>query len=159
MEFWIGFLFSTLVDAGRLDSEEFRQTEQAGKGGPFPRIDTLFQRIEVYIDALQASLSASVKNSSLNQTRQYVANACREAALQAQGSFTLTVPTGGGKTLSAMSFALRHALQHDLRRVIVVIPYTSTIELRRVSRRGNTSYMRTLRNELPVEELGNPALP
>jgi CRISPR-associated endonuclease/helicase Cas3 len=128
MEFWIRFLFSALVDADRLDSEEFCQPEKTSKRGLFPNIKTLSERIDSYIESIQATLSASVKDSPVNQTRQYVANACREAASRAQGAFTLTVPTGGGKTLSAMSFALHHAQLHNLRRVIVVIPYTSIIE-------------------------------
>jgi len=128
MELWIRFLFSALVDADRLDSEEFCQPEKATKRGLFPNIKTLSERIDSYIDSIQTSLPASFRDSTVNQTRQYVANACREAAPQAQGTFTLTVPTGGGKTLSAMSFALHHAQVHNLRRVIVVIPYTSIIE-------------------------------
>ena len=128
MEFWIRFLFSALVDADRLDSEEFCQPEMSSKRGLFPSIKTLCERIDSHIDAIQSSLPASVKDSPVNQTRQYVANACRKAASHAKGTFTLTVPTGGGKTLSAMSFALHHAHLHNLRRVIVVIPYTSIIE-------------------------------
>ena len=128
MEFWVRFLFSALVDADRLDSEEFCQPEKASKRGLFPNIETLSERIDSYIDSIQASLPASFRETTVNQTRQYVANACREAASHVQGVFTLTVPTGGGKTLSAMSFALHHAHLHNLRRVIVVIPYTSIIE-------------------------------
>jgi CRISPR-associated endonuclease/helicase Cas3 len=126
MEFWIRFLFSALVDADRLDSEEFCQPEKTGKRGLFPSIKTLSARIDSHIDSIQESLPGS--SEIVRSTRQYVANACREAASQAQGSFSLTVPTGGGKTLSAMSFALHHAHLHKLRRVIVVIPYTSIIE-------------------------------
>jgi len=125
---WIRFLFSALVDADRLDSEEFCQPEKASKRGLFPNMKTLSERIDSYIDSIQASLPASYRDTTVNQARQYVANACREAASHTQGAFTLTVPTGGGKTLSAMSFALHHAQLHNLRRVIVVIPYTSIIE-------------------------------
>jgi CRISPR-associated helicase Cas3/CRISPR-associated endonuclease Cas3-HD len=128
MEFWVRFLFSALVDADRLDSEEFCEPEKTGKRGLFPTIDTLSQFIGAHINAVQSTLPASVKDSPVNHARQYVADACREAASRTQGFFTLTVPTGGGKTLSAMSFALHHAQFHNLRRVIVVIPYTSIIE-------------------------------
>lgn len=127
-EFWIRFLFSALVDADRLDSEEFCQPEKSSKRSLFPSIDALCQRIDSHIEATQATLPAPAKDSLVNKTRQYVANACRDAASQSQGSFSLTVPTGGGKTLSSMSFALHHAQFHNLRRVIVVIPYTSIIE-------------------------------
>ena len=128
MELWIRFLFSALVDADRLDSEEFCQPEKAARRSLFPNIETLCERIDSFIDVTQAALPASVKDSPVNRTRQFVASACREAASQARGAFSLTVPTGGGKTLSAMSFALHHAQIHNLRRVIVVIPYTSIIE-------------------------------
>lgn len=128
MEFWIRFLFSALVDADRLDSEEFCQPEKASKRSLFPNIETLSQRVDSHINAIQSSLPVGFRGAPVDQTRRYVANACREAASQAQGTFTLTVPTGGGKTLSAMSFALHHARIHKLRRVIVVIPYTSIIE-------------------------------
>jgi CRISPR-associated endonuclease/helicase Cas3 len=128
MEFWIRFLFSALVDADRLDSEEFCQPEKASKRGSFPSIQTLAERIDSHIYAIQASLPVGFRDSPVNQTRQYIANACRKSASHAQGTFTLTAPTGGGKTLSAMSFALHHAHLYKLRRVIVVIPYTSIIE-------------------------------
>jgi CRISPR-associated endonuclease/helicase Cas3 len=149
MELWIRFLFSALVDADRLDSEEFCQPEKASKRGLFPSIKTLVDRIDSYIDFLQATLPASVKNSPVNQTRHNVANACREAASQAQGSFSLTVPTGGGKTLSAMLFALNHAKLHNLRRIIVVIPYTSIIE------QNAEVYRKALGTEAVVEHQSN----
>ena len=59
MEFWIRFLFSALVDADRLDSEEFCQPEKASKRGLFPNIKTLSERIDSYINFIQGSLPAS----------------------------------------------------------------------------------------------------
>ena len=64
----------------------------------------------------------------MNQLRKRVGAACRESALLEPGAFTLTVPTGGGKTTPAMQFALDHAVEYGHRRVIVVIPFTSIIE-------------------------------
>jgi CRISPR-associated endonuclease/helicase Cas3 len=128
IEFWTRFLFSALVDADRLDSEEFCEPEKANRRGGVLSIATLQERIDSHIAAIQASLSNDAKDLAINRARQQVVEACREAAGLAPGNFSLTVPTGGGKTLSAMSFALRHAMAHGLRRVIVVIPYTSIIE-------------------------------
>lgn len=128
IEFWTRFLFSALVDADRLDSEEFCNREKANRRGSHVSLATLQERIDSYIDAIQASLSNDAKDLLINHTRKNIVSACREAAQLPRGNFCLTVPTGGGKTLSSMTFALRHALRNGLRRVIVVIPYTSIIE-------------------------------
>ena len=145
MEFWIRFLFSALVDADRLNSEEFCQPEKISKRGGFPSISKLCERIDSYIDGIEMSLPVGFGDTPVNRARQYVANACREAASQAQGCFSLTVPTGGGKTLSAMSFALHHAQLRNLRRIIVVIPYTSIIE------QNAEVYRKALGNEAVIE--------
>ncbi|MBU1398311.1 MAG: CRISPR-associated helicase Cas3', partial [Proteobacteria bacterium] len=77
-----------------------------------------------------AKVSDSKKNNwtPVNAQRKNVLDACRESAITNTGFFSLTVPTGGGKTLSGMSFALNHAVENKMKRVIVVIPYTSIIE-------------------------------
>ncbi len=123
-ELWIRFLFSALVDADFLDTEAFynpnlRQEQLQGSSS----LATLRQRLDTHIDQLAESTSGAV-----NQLRAEVLSACRDASSLPPGLFSLSVPTGGGKTLSSMSFALRHAQEHDLRRVIAVIPFTSIIE-------------------------------
>ena len=122
MAFWIRILFSCLVDADFLDTETFM------RGSPPPRgsdltVDELLSRLETYITRWNEP------KSPLDCARQDILHACLEAGTgQNPGPFTLTVPTGGGKTVSSLAFALRHAVRHGKKRVIYVIPYTSIIE-------------------------------
>jgi CRISPR-associated endonuclease/helicase Cas3 len=127
-EFWTRFLFSTLVDADRLDTEAFCDADKAALRSWFSSIPALRERLDSFIDQRMDSLTTMEKKTSVNLSRAEILEACRKAATLSPGVFSLTVPTGGGKTLSAMSFALNHAERCDLRRVIVVIPYTSIIE-------------------------------
>jgi len=125
--FFTRMLFSTLVDADRVETAAFYAEAEARPADhellDYDSLHVLQRRLDAHIDRLSAACGASLVNS----LRADVLAACRSAALQSPGLFSLTVPTGGGKTLSAMSFALNHAIQHDLRRVIVVIPFTSII--------------------------------
>ncbi len=127
-EFWTRFLFSVLVDADRIDTEAFCEPTKTALRSRFSTINRLRQRLESFIRNKIDGLSSIEKAKPLNLWRMEILEACRKAAVHPPGIFSLTVPTGGGKTLSAMSFALGHAEQHALRRVIVVIPYTSIIE-------------------------------
>jgi len=128
MEFWIRFLFSTLVDADWLDTEQFMNPARTAARSGYEELPSLCKRLEQHIDSLAATHSAQQQVSRLNRIRAEILSSCRTSAEQTPGLFSLTAPTGSGKTLSAMNFALRHATQHGLRRVIVVIPYTSIIE-------------------------------
>lgn len=127
--FFTRILFSALVDADRLATEYFYATAEgrvpSKKRLDYDSLETLRERIDEYIDAV--SVNAGKNPTPVNKFRFQVLGACRNAANHPPGLFSLTVPTGGGKTLSAMSFALNHAIQHGLDRVIVVIPYTSII--------------------------------
>lgn len=134
-EFWVRFLFSCLVDADRQDAENFDLTAELPEGeelktfrGDYASIEFLQKRLDHFIDDKTASLSGDEKSSRICVARAGVLRACREAATQSPGFFSLNVPTGGGKTLSGMSFALNHAKKHEMRRVFCVIPYTSIIE-------------------------------
>ncbi len=122
--FWARMLYSCLVDADFLDTEGFLQPEKAALRGDYPSLGEFGAALNSHL----AALSAKAASGKVNTQRARVLAACRRAALLERGLFSLTVPTGGGKTLSSLAFALEHAAQHSLRRVIYVIPYTSIIE-------------------------------
>jgi CRISPR-associated endonuclease/helicase Cas3 len=122
-EFFIRMLFSALVDADFLDTEKHFNSEQSHRRSGALTSANLWDRF----DRNQQVLTGK-KTNRINQIRHDVYQACIQAANQTQGFFRLTVPTGGGKTRSAMAFALKHALAHGLDRVIVAIPYTSIID-------------------------------
>lgn len=117
-------LFSCLVDADFLATERFMARDRA-RDRPDLTFDApaLTARLDQYIKDLPANASEIV-----NRCRADLLHACIEAADHEPGLYSLTAPTGSGKTLSSMAFALRHAARHDLRRVIYVLPFTSIIE-------------------------------
>jgi CRISPR-associated endonuclease/helicase Cas3 len=121
LEFYTRMLFSCLVDADWLDAERHstgreRQTLQLAD-----EIDTLIERVE-------RERAGKPHDGTLNRLRDQVFEWCSKAARLEKGFFSLTVPTGGGKTLSSLAFALSHAKIRGLDRIIVVIPYLSIIE-------------------------------
>lgn len=124
--FFIRMLFSALVDADYLDTEEyFAGLEGTQKPhGQHPTLAELRGRLNACLDKLAAGAEAS----PVNDLRQEVLAHVRGKAAEPPGLFTLTVPTGGGKTLTSLAFALDHARHHGLARVIYVIPYMSIIE-------------------------------
>ena len=123
--FFTRMLFSALVDADFLETERWFG-EVAGE--PVPR--GWSGHLADLKNSLDAHLAAFAPDGSeIAQLRAEVLSDCRTAArTQHRGLFTLTVPTGGGKTLSSLAFALDHALRHGLERVIYVIPFTSIVE-------------------------------
>jgi CRISPR-associated endonuclease/helicase Cas3 len=119
--FWTRMVFSCLVDADYLDTEAFMKNRPS-------RIRTC-EEMRSLLDRLNKRLAQFPSPSNdLGYIRKSVLDDCIRAAKRPRGIFTLTVPTGGGKTLSSLAFALNHAVENDLRRVIYVIPYTSIIE-------------------------------
>jgi CRISPR-associated endonuclease/helicase Cas3 len=122
--FWVRMLFSCLVDADFLDTEQFMEGDKAQQRGQYPALAGLAPRLFQALDKLERDAA----KSPVNAIRAEIRRACEQKAEMPKGLFSLTVPTGGGKTLSAMAFALRHALKHGQQRVIYVIPYTSIIE-------------------------------
>jgi len=124
-------LFAILVDADRLDSEKFEQEYRLQRAWerPVQRLDAavLLDRLENARRAKGDDKKAS--RPELNRLRNQVYEACRERGRTLPpGFFSLTVPTGGGKTMASMAFALEHAKARELRRVFVVIPYLSIID-------------------------------
>lgn len=117
-------LYSSLVDADYLDTEHF-MTPDASQA----RNDQKRASIPELLEMLQAHLATkSSMDSPVNRARQAVLSDCVAAAEQEPGLFSLTVPTGGGKTLSSLAFALKHAKQYGMDRVIIAIPFTSIVE-------------------------------
>lgn len=122
--FWVRILFSCLVDADFLDTEAFYNPEQALNRAKYPEISQL---LKVFDEYMQIKRTQSVA-TEVNVIRSQVLKQCVSKAEEPPGIYTLTVPTGGGKTLSSMGFALHHAAKYKKRRIIYVIPYTSIIE-------------------------------
>jgi CRISPR-associated endonuclease/helicase Cas3 len=119
------FLFSSLVDADSLNTEKWDKGES--RQADFDSITALASIVE---SACQEKSRHALNraDSALNRMRNDVLQECLVSASLPSGSFTLTVPTGGGKTLSGLAFSLRHAAQNGLQRVIFVAPYTSILE-------------------------------
>lgn len=122
--FWLRMLFSCTVDADFLDTENFFEPEKAALRGVYPSL----REFLIPFSAYMADKQAKARPTAVNGIRANVFDRCVKKAKNPPGVFSLTVPTGGGKTLSSMGFALHHAVTNDHRRIIYVIPYTSIIE-------------------------------
>lgn len=125
-EFYLGcftrFLFSCLIDADRINSADFeRPQNQEWRSQSLPDWQTA-------IDLLEQHLLGFKLSNEIDHIRQDISSQCLQRASDPQGIFTLSVPTGGGKTLASLRYALHHAKAHQLERIIYIIPYTSIIE-------------------------------
>ena len=121
---WVRMLFSCLVDADFLDTEVFMDADRATQRVNALALPDLLPRFDAYMK----DHFSQAPPTDVNRARAEVLRQCRNKARQAPGIFSLTVPTGGGKTLSSFAFALEHAVFHGKRRIIYAIPYTSIIE-------------------------------
>ncbi len=126
--FLIRMLFSTLVDADYIDTDNYYRTLEGQRNdrGAYPELDQLRDKLDLRLSRFSAP--RAVEDDCVNKLRQDILNHSRDQAKLSVGLFSLTVPTGGGKTLTSMAFALDHAIAQRLRRVIYVIPFTSIIE-------------------------------
>ena len=120
---FIRMLFSCLVDADFLDTEAF-MSEQTIQRGMFHSLQEL---AGCFFEKLQEK-GYMTPNNPLNERRAEILKTCIQKADAVKGIYIMTVPTGGGKTISSLSFAMAHACHHHMRRIIYVIPYTSIIE-------------------------------
>lgn len=125
LTFFSRMVYSCLVDADFLDTENFCNPQKAKeRRQPYVTFSELQQRLDSYLE----EVARTAKPTPVNVLRREVLDQCRKKAELPKQFFSLTVPTGGGKTLSSMAFALGHAVRHGLSRVIYAIPFTSIIE-------------------------------
>lgn len=137
LSFFTRMLYSCLVDADYLDTEAFyaKLNNTVVERSGYPSLKELQYHLQHHLSALRQRASDSIAdsdvsnaNAKLNCLRGSILDFAIKRAVESPGLFSLTVPTGGGKTLTSMAFALEHAQLHKLRRIIYVIPYTSIIE-------------------------------
>ena len=126
-EFYLGcltrFLFSCLIDADRINSSDFEREAQKEVRRLTEKADW-----QPAIDKLEAKLAGFENRYPIDEIRRRISDDCLKRAADSQGIYTLTVPTGGGKTLASLRYALHHAQKHNLDRIIYIIPYTSIID-------------------------------
>ena len=126
-EFYLGcltrFLFSCLIDADRINSSDFEREDQKDVRRLTEKPDW-----QSAIDQLEAKLAGFENRYPIDEIRRRISDDCLKRAVDSQGIYTLTVPTGGGKTLASLRYALHHAQKHNLDRIIYIIPYTSIID-------------------------------
>ena len=126
-EFYLGcltrFLFSCLIDADRINSSDFEREAQKEVRRLAEKPDW-----QSAIDKLEAKLAGFENRYPIDEIRRRISDDCLKRAVDFQGIYTLTVPTGGGKTLASLRYALHHAQKHNLDRIIYIIPYISIID-------------------------------
>ncbi len=119
----VRFLFSSLIDADRLNSADFENITAASEryNGCYPEWGVLIEKLETHLAGYKAK-------NQVDRIRKDISLSCLRFASREKGLFQLTVPTGGGKTLASLRFALHHAKQHKMDRIIYVVPYTTIID-------------------------------
>ncbi|MDR3515841.1 MAG: CRISPR-associated endonuclease Cas3'' [Azospirillaceae bacterium] len=120
---WIRMLFSAVCDADFLDTEAFMAPARGASRVGWRPISDLLPPFDRWL-----SQKFWGSEGPVNRLRAEILAACRTAAKSPPGLFSLTVPTGGGKTVSSLAFALEHARENGLRRIIYAVPFTSIIE-------------------------------
>lgn len=116
-------LYSCLVDADYLDTEAFMQPEQSKQRGRYDSLAVLEEKLDEYL----SKLKKDAPDTEVNRIRNEVQQCCIKESDNNPGFFSLTVPTGGGKTLASVLWSIKHAVRNNLNRIIIAIPYTSII--------------------------------
>ncbi len=114
-------LFSCLIDADRINSADFEDPENGEHRNIVVDWSIPVFRLEQFIDQFKGE-------KPIDQLRRNISNTCKQRAKEKQGIYTLTVPTGGGKTYTSLRYALHHVEHHKLDHIIYIIPFTSIIE-------------------------------
>ena len=119
----VRMLFSCLIDADRVDTANFehQRVQRFRPAGRYADWTVLIARIESHLHALTST-------RPIDSLRRDISEHCLRAATRPKGIYTLTVPTGGGKTLASLRFALHHAKERSLDRIVYVVPFTSIID-------------------------------
>ncbi|MDD5486035.1 MAG: CRISPR-associated helicase Cas3' [Dehalococcoidales bacterium] len=146
----VRMLYSAIVDADFIETEAWFSMDDCGnrkyrKPGMHLKPEEALCRLNSHLATIKAESDSS---HQINQVRADLYQACIDASLKHQGLFTLSAPTGSGKTMAMLAFALSHAIKHKLRRIIVVIPYLSIIE------QTIRAYRKVFHPYLSSEELG-----
>ncbi|WP_150265629.1 CRISPR-associated helicase Cas3' [Paenibacillus tepidiphilus] len=122
----IKYIFSCLIYADRSNTREFEEQEQPGEVPDYrPFFQKSYDKLMQYLDELNAIADP---DNPIPALRRAMSEQCETFAYRISGIYTLSIPTGGGKTLASMRYALRHALQWNKQRIIYVVPYTTIIE-------------------------------
>jgi len=124
ISFFIRMIYSCLVDADFLDTEAFMDKGKSLWRKGYPTLTEMDNKLSFALN----QLVKDAPQAPINKHRAKILKDCIDASQLPQGLFSLTVPTGSGKTLSSLAFAMKHALKYNLKRIIYVIPYTSIIE-------------------------------
>ena len=119
---WTRMLFSCLIDADRINSADFESPENSNHRNNVP------PDWSISIHRLEKAFLGFKKKKPIDHLRSEISNTCKNRAKDAKGIYSLTVPTGGGKTYASLRYALHHAHHHKLDRIVYVIPFTSIIE-------------------------------
>lgn len=118
-------IFSSLIDADRTNSRDFDENNL-----PQEPTDTKVT-FQTYLDSLENNLQDMQRTAipnNITALRQQMSNNCSNKANLNKGVYSLSIPTGGGKTLASLRFALKHAIEYGMDRIIYVIPFTTIIE-------------------------------